>query len=82
MRISFQVGKTYFCRSACDYDCIWTFRVISRTTSTVTFEGDFNNVDRKTLRIPKDSAMDGIEYVMPFGRYSMAPCLSADQVRK
>ena len=31
----FEVGKRYEMRSACDHDCVWRFKVISRTAMTV-----------------------------------------------
>ena len=64
----FEVGKIYQCRSICDYDCIWSFRVIKRTAKTVTLEDDHNKII--TCRIaPKESQT--VETVFPFGRYSM-----------
>ena len=32
----FEVGKTYYTRSACDHNCIYRFTVISRTAKMVT----------------------------------------------
>lgn len=72
----FEVGKSYFCRSACDYDCVWFFNVIARTASMITVEHEGNTM---RLRIAKDSPRWGYEYAMPFGRYSMAPSISADR---
>ena len=34
----FEIGKEYFDRSACNYDCIFTIKIIKRTEKTVTFE--------------------------------------------
>ncbi len=73
----FEVGKTYFCRSACDYECVWAFQVIARTPATITISGE-DGV--KTLRINKKEAERfGCEYARPFGRYSMCPTIAADQ---
>lgn len=73
----FEIGKTYFCRSLCDYDCIWTFKVIARTASTITIVDTFTErVSRK--RISKWSR--DAEQVQPLGSYSMAPILSADNI--
>lgn len=33
--LKFEVGNIYACRSACKHDCIWYFRVVSRTKSTI-----------------------------------------------
>lgn len=76
--LKFEVGNIYACRSACDYDCIWYFRVVSRTKSTITIlkDGDTKPVRK---RINKQlSECNGAESVYPLGNYSMAPVLSAD----
>ena len=38
--LKFEVGNIYACRSVCDYNCIWYFRVINRTKSTITILED------------------------------------------
>lgn len=38
--LKFEVGNIYACRSACDHNCIWYFRVVSRTKSTITILKD------------------------------------------
>lgn len=43
--LKFEVGNIYACRSVCDYDCVWYFRVVSRTKSTITILKD----DEKSL---------------------------------
>lgn len=71
----FEIGKTYSCRSVCDYDCIFTYDIASRTDKTIRTKCG------KTLRInPQLTAMNNAETVFPEGRYSMAPVLSADQI--
>lgn len=72
--MKFEVGKTYYCRSLCDYDCIYRITVVSRTEKTlITSEG-------KRLRI---KILDGVESVAPHGRYSMSPTIYATkQVKK
>lgn len=77
----FEVGKKYSARSACDYECVWTFKVIKRTAATVTLSGNFyNGVKSKTFRVnQKEAERWGYETILPLGRYSMAPCLSADR---
>jgi hypothetical protein len=69
----FAVGTTYQTRSACDYDCILSLTVAARTAKTLT------TAHGKTLRIR--AGEDGVERVMPWGRYSMAPVISADRER-
>lgn len=57
----FETGKSYSVRSACDYNCVWTYEVIERTAKTITVT-DGNEV--KKLRIIKAlSEMDNRECV-------------------
>ena len=65
---TFETGKTYSTRSICDADCIFSLTVVSRTAKTI------KTSDGKSLRI---ALHEGNEYVMPFGRYSMAPMIRA-----
>jgi hypothetical protein len=67
----FEIGKTYFARSACDHNCIWHYTVTARTPKTVTLSGDDGTITR---RVKGDS--DG-EYCLPQGSFSMAPVLRA-----
>jgi hypothetical protein len=65
---TFQTGNTYSTRSICDHNCIFSITVAKRTAKTITTtEGK-----RLGIRVYED-----IEQVMPFGRYSMAPVISA-----
>lgn len=76
--LKFEVGNIYACRSACDHDCIWYFRVVSRTKSTITIlkDGEKKPVVK---RINKQlSEWNRAESVYPLGNYSMSPILSAD----
>jgi hypothetical protein len=67
---SFEAGKAYTTRSIGDADCIIRLTVERRTAkSIVTTEG-------KRLRI---EVFCGVERVRPWGRYSMAPVISADR---
>jgi hypothetical protein len=34
----FEVGKTYSCRSACDYECVWNYEVVKRTDKSITIK--------------------------------------------
>lgn len=74
---TFEVGKTYSTRSACDHDCIFSFTVTSRTDKTVTLSrrGGGTGVRRK-IRV-----YDGAEHIDPLGRFSMSPVLSANDDR-
>ena len=68
---TFQVGSTYATRSACDHDCIIRVTVAKRTAKTITTDDD------KVLRV---SEYRGIEQVKPWGSYSMAPIVGADDL--
>ena len=68
---SFQVGNVYTTRSACDYDCIFSFTVTARTAKTVTIKSNFGESKRRI------SERDGSECIYPLGSYSMAPSLKA-----
>jgi hypothetical protein len=71
----FETGKTYSCRSVCDHECVWSFKIVARTDKTIKTECG------KTLRInPKLTEYNKSETVFPLGRYSMAPILTADKV--
>lgn len=72
---SFEAGKAYFCRSACDHNCTWTFTVASRTAKTI------KTACGKTLRIhAKLTDYNKAETVFPLGNYSMAPILTAEKI--
>lgn len=69
----FEVGKIYSCRSACDHDCIFSFKVVKRTEKTVWLEA-YGKVTARRVRI---SAYDKCEACDPHGIYSMSPVLHA-----
>lgn len=66
---AFQTGSTYTTRSICDHDCIISVVVASRTAKTI------KTADGKVLRI---ALYDGVEFVKPWGSYSMAPIVRAN----
>ena len=70
--LEFEAGKTYEARSACDYDCIFSFEVVRRTARTITF---LHHGQEKTRGVKQDSG--GEEFCFPLGRYSMAPTIRA-----
>lgn len=72
MTAQFNVGQTYSVRSICDYDCIFSFTILSRTEKTVTIKHHGNTVRRK-VRV-----VEGVEAIDPHGRYSMSPVLWAN----
>jgi len=70
----FEIGKTYTTTSACDSNCVFTIKVVSRTAKTIkTID---KHGERRTYRI-SISAWDGAERVS-MGSYSMAPGFSAN----
>lgn len=70
----FQAGKTYSTRSICDYDCIFSFEVISRTAKQLTLRQQGKTFKRGVY------SYDGIEHCKPSGSYSMCPVISADKM--
>jgi hypothetical protein len=70
--MKFEAGKTYYTRSACDYDCIFSNTIVSRTDKTVTLD----NGKRCGVKVTGD----GVEMIYPKGRYSMAPVYMADKI--
>lgn len=74
----FEIGTTYTMSSACDHNCVWTYTVIKRTAATVTIT---DGTETRTCRISKDwSEYRGAETILPLGKYSMCPVLSADHI--
>lgn len=73
----FEIGKTYFMRSACDHDCVWKYKVVSRTEKSITITDGKKTIRR--LIIKNVSEWRGAESCFPLGTYSMAPILSADK---
>lgn len=72
----FIVGRTYSASSPCDHNCVWSFTVIRRTAKTITVT---DGKETKTLRILAGmTEYRQSETVLPLGRYSMCPVLSAD----
>jgi hypothetical protein len=68
----FEAGRTYWTRSVCDHECIYSLTVATRTAKTIT------TTEGKRLRV---AIWHDIEQVKPFGSYSMAAIISADRVR-
>lgn len=73
---SFQVGTTYFCRFICDSESTANFEVIARKGAMISLKSG-SEIIRKRVKI-----WNGAEFVLPFGRYSMSPILSAEKVVK
>jgi hypothetical protein len=71
--VTFETGVSYFCRSICDSDCIWHFRILRRTAKSVWVLVNGEQV-RRGIRV-----WNGVEKFEPFGTYSMSPVVSADR---
>ena len=67
----FEIAKTYTTRSAGDHNCMFSHEILSRTAKTVTIKVHGENVRRK-IEVYNDS-----ETIYPYGKYSMAPVLTA-----
>lgn len=72
MTATFEIGKTYTCKSVFDHEAVFSYTIANRTAKTIT------TACGKTLRINgKLSEYRGSECVLPLGNYSMAPVLQA-----
>ena len=71
---TFQVGNTYAMRWIGDADRLTPCKVVKRTAKFVTFDVDGWGVQRVGVRV-----YEGSEVANPLGRYSMAPCVSAQR---
>lgn len=67
-----KAGQTLTARSICDYNCIFTAKVIERKNSMVTV---IVNGEKKRCKVKV--GYDGGEYIMAMGTYSMAPVFKA-----
>lgn len=72
--IKFKVGCYYVMKSPCDHECIWVYKVISRTAKTITL---YDGETTSRFRISKASEHYEIESVYPEGQYSLGPVLTA-----
>ncbi len=74
--IRFEAGKEYRERSASDYTCILSFNVVRRTDKNVWIS---DRAFHKTTIRRRIHVSDGVEYIWPLGKYSMAPILRANR---
>ena len=70
----FEIGKTYWMRSVCDYKCIWYCKIVSRTARFITMEVS-GYVDPVRVIVTQ---WDDAEHCSPLGKYSMSPLLRAE----
>lgn len=71
----FEAGKTYFCRSVCDSECVFGFLVVRRTETSVWVVDNTELASQPQRR--KIEVYNGVESIYPNGKYSMAPILRA-----
>ena len=70
----FETGNSYQARSICDHNCIWTVKVIKRTTKFLTITVDGSEAIRVGINTYND-----VEHCYFSGKYSMAPSIAADR---
>jgi hypothetical protein len=71
----FEVGKTYSTRSLCDWDCVFSFKILARTAKTVTTEVH-GKIVRRGLSPNWEATAESFK---PFGTYSMCAVITADK---
>ena len=76
MTKQFEIGKTYATRSICDSDTWFSVRILGRTAKQVAIEVRGKTVRRGIF------VYQGVEQFRPFGSYSMAAVIGADDERK
>ena len=74
MAREFIIGETYGCRSACDWDTMFTWKVIGRTEKFIKVDG----WDGRQRRV-KIAVIDNVERAI-MGNFSMAPVIYADRI--
>ena len=73
----FITGKTYSARSSCNYDAVWSFKVVKRTAKTLSLK-DSRTGEVFTKRA-KPSYCGSYETCLPLGSFSMAPILTSEK---
>lgn len=73
--MKFEIGQTYWVESG---PVVFEFTIVSRTVKFITYT---QRNDSRQVRVGI-SNYDGMERAMPFGRFSMAPQISADRYWK
>ncbi len=71
----FEIGKVYSCRSFCDYDTIFSWKVVKRSDKTITLE---DTLDKSVIR-RKVHEYNGRE-ACSIGHYANAPVIFADKI--
>lgn len=71
---TFQIGKTYTTRSACEYDTIFAWTVTARTAKRLTLEDRHGRTTQRGIYL-----LNGIEHCKPAGTFSMCPIINAER---
>ena len=71
----FEAGKEYATRSICNHDCIFRFTVTKRTAKSIWISERGNAPVRRSIY-----TYQGEECIKPYGTYSMAPILGANDL--
>lgn len=75
--MNFKANTSYAGRFVTDADATLIVKVLKTTKSTVTIVDPHNAADTKRCKIYTD---EGVQFIYPMGRYSMAPVVKADRV--
>lgn len=73
--MNFETGKTYSTRSIGDYNCVISVTVVRRTAKMIEIAPRQGDAQTK-FRVSRDHT--GAECIKPWGSFSMAPTISAD----
>lgn len=72
---TFTIGSSYFMRSACDHNAVWTYIVASRTAKRMKIQ----EKGKTAIITVGIQVYENVERCSPLGKYSMSPVLSADR---
>lgn len=78
MNHQFTPGQTYTTGEAREY--VWHFEVVRRTAKFIIIVDVSHDRRGKEVRKGVSVDPDGNEFVLPLGRYSMAPTLNAENI--
>jgi hypothetical protein len=78
--VAFEVGKTYMTRSIGDHNCIIKITVASRTKCFITLTEEICG-NGKRFKV-SDRYSPGEETCRPWGSYSMAPIVGANDTKE
>ena len=79
---TFEAGRTYATRSACDHECIFRYTVTRRTDKSVWIKEAAGNRVNQTAQVTRRriEVWNGSEMIYPDGKYSMCPIIRAENV--